>query len=341
MAVTVKKIAELAGVSVGTVDRALNNRKGVNPQVAERIREIARSVGYVPNAAAKGLVARRKEVKFGVIIHTPKHEYIAELLRGIEAAQKDMKDYGVEVIVKYGEDYDVESQIAMMDELVAQGVQGLVLIPLNDKRIESKIKELEQKGIFIVLTVSDINMDSVNYVGCDLYRNGRVLGGLAAMLTFPGAKVLYCTAPLKIWGNTRRLEGMKDALKNRSGDFSLAGICELQNDDFIAYKNLSEKLPDYDDVDAIVIATGSTEGVLSAIREMDFKKDVRVIALDFSEAVKKAMEEQRIQAIVDQHPFLQGKKAMEALFDHVVMGQKSGTVKKYIETDVKIFENIF
>ena len=86
MAVTIKKIAELAGVSAGTVDRALNNRKGVNEEVAKRIRQIAQSVEYVPNSAARGLVARRREVKFGVIIHTPKNDFIGELLAGIEAA---------------------------------------------------------------------------------------------------------------------------------------------------------------------------------------------------------------------------------------------------------------
>ena len=42
MAGTIKEIAEKAGVSRGTVDRALNNRGRVNPEVAERIFEIAR-----------------------------------------------------------------------------------------------------------------------------------------------------------------------------------------------------------------------------------------------------------------------------------------------------------
>lgn len=341
MAVTIKKIAELAGVSVGTVDRALNNRKGVKQEVAQRIREIADSVGYVPNAAAKGLVARRKEVKFGVIIHTPKHEYIAELLKGIAAQQSDMEAYGVEVIVKYGEDYSVESQLRMMDDLAEQGIQGLVLIPLNDKRIEHKIKELEMKGIFVVLTVSDFNVDSFHYVGCDLFRTGRVLGGLAVMLGFPRAKILYCTAPLKIWGNTKRLEGLKRALENHLSEVSLAGVCELKNNDLIAYKELSDRLPEYSDIDVIIVATGCTQGVLSAIKEMNFRKPVKIIALDFSNPVKDGLKENLIQAIVDQHPFLQGKTALQVLFDYAVMGHKQDVVKKYIETDIKIFENVF
>ena len=46
MAITIKKIAILAGVSRGTVDRALNSRGGVNPDVEAKIIKIAREHGY-------------------------------------------------------------------------------------------------------------------------------------------------------------------------------------------------------------------------------------------------------------------------------------------------------
>ena len=50
MAVTIQQIADRAGVSRGTVDRALNNRGRINKEVAEKIREIASDMGYVPRA---------------------------------------------------------------------------------------------------------------------------------------------------------------------------------------------------------------------------------------------------------------------------------------------------
>ena len=53
MAITAQKIAELAGVSRGTVDRALKNRTGVNPETKEKILEIARKYNYKPNLIGK------------------------------------------------------------------------------------------------------------------------------------------------------------------------------------------------------------------------------------------------------------------------------------------------
>ena len=50
---TIKQIAELAGVSRGTVDRVLNNRPGVKPDTAELIRKIAAEVNYRPDLRVK------------------------------------------------------------------------------------------------------------------------------------------------------------------------------------------------------------------------------------------------------------------------------------------------
>lgn len=60
MAGTIKEIAEKAGVSRGTVDRALNNRGRVNPEVAERIFEIAREMNYQPKRKRKYIIKERR-----------------------------------------------------------------------------------------------------------------------------------------------------------------------------------------------------------------------------------------------------------------------------------------
>lgn len=341
MAVTVKKIAELAGVSVGTVDRALNNRKGVNKDVAQRIKDIAESVGYVPNSVAKGLVARRKEVKIGVIIHTPRHAFIEELLRGIQAANKKIADYGVEIIARYGEGFDAESQIRMIDELVGEGIQALAIVPIHHTKVKKKLEELKNQGITVALMVSDMDAEKFAYVGGDLYRGGRIIGGLAGILGNSKGKLLYCTAPLEILGNIRRLEGVKDVLSERYPQMELKAVHEFPNDDLAAYREGMEFFANHKDAGIIVVATGCTEGVLSAIRETEFESAFSVIALDLSDAVNRAVQEGLVQAVVEQHPFLQGKKVIETLFNYVVMGREPAVPEIYIDTDIKIYESIF
>lgn len=69
MAVTLVEIASLAGVSRGTVDRALNNRGRVDPEVAERVRRIAAELGYRPNREGRSLLAKNP-IKIGIIVQS-------------------------------------------------------------------------------------------------------------------------------------------------------------------------------------------------------------------------------------------------------------------------------
>ena len=61
----IREIAESLGVSIGTVDRALHNRPGINQKTRTRILDQAKAMGYRPNLAARFL-SSRKQLKVGV-----------------------------------------------------------------------------------------------------------------------------------------------------------------------------------------------------------------------------------------------------------------------------------
>ena len=86
MAGTIKEIAEKAGVSRGTVDRALNNRGRIRPEVAERIRAIADEMGYKPNQLGRALSMSRNNIKIGVILQGAETPFMKEVLKGIQEA---------------------------------------------------------------------------------------------------------------------------------------------------------------------------------------------------------------------------------------------------------------
>lgn len=59
MAVTLRKVAELAGVSLSTASRVINDKPGVKPDVRERVWRVIRESGYIPNQDARSLAAQR------------------------------------------------------------------------------------------------------------------------------------------------------------------------------------------------------------------------------------------------------------------------------------------
>ena len=80
MGVTIRQIAEAAGVSRGTVDRALNNRGRIRPEVAERVRQIAEEMGYKPNQLGRALSMSRNNIKIGVILQGAETPFICTII---------------------------------------------------------------------------------------------------------------------------------------------------------------------------------------------------------------------------------------------------------------------
>ena len=56
---TIKDIASLANVSIGTVDRVLHNRGEVNPDTRNRVMSFIEELGYTPNLIAKSLALKK------------------------------------------------------------------------------------------------------------------------------------------------------------------------------------------------------------------------------------------------------------------------------------------
>ena len=59
---TIKDVAQRAGVSIATVSRALNDKGDVSGETRERVREVARSIGYSPDRAARSLTSHRTQL---------------------------------------------------------------------------------------------------------------------------------------------------------------------------------------------------------------------------------------------------------------------------------------
>lgn len=75
-------VAETAGVSLATASRALAGRDGVRPDLAERVRDVAVTLGYVPNAHARALAGAAQPM-VGLIVHDVADPYFAEIAKGV------------------------------------------------------------------------------------------------------------------------------------------------------------------------------------------------------------------------------------------------------------------
>ena len=340
---TIRKIAELAGVSIGTVDRVINNRGKVSPVVEKRIRNIIDEFGYKPNIAAKSLSMKHKLPKVGVLFHMKQSGFYDKVLEGIEKAQSELSDFGVNILIRYAKNFNVNSQLEIIDELIEQGTKALAIDPINDSRIADKLDELIISGFPVYCLVNDIETHHCHpFIGPNAKETGRLAAGLANIVSGNSKqKMAVISPPLKMLSHTQKIEGLKEELTTRYDHIELIGVCEVSNNNIEAYKSVLNYMKKHKDISIIWYAIAINDGGITALEELDFLGKIKVISLDTQDFIRKGFEEGYITATISQQPDKQGYHAIKRIFDNLIKDKYPCDLIDEIPCEIIIRESIF
>src|SRR5690625_155237 len=122
MAVTIKDVAKMAGVSISTVSRVINDSKPVSPESRRKVLHAIETLGYEPNEIARSLVTKRSNL-IGVIVDDIGNYYISQIVRGIEEIGR-MYNYDIVLCSSYG---DAETELKFLQLLRSKQVEGVII----------------------------------------------------------------------------------------------------------------------------------------------------------------------------------------------------------------------
>lgn len=342
MGVTIKKIAELAGVSTGTVDRALYNRGRVNPEVAKRIKDIAKELNYEPNKTARSLHIASKNLKIAVILHTETNLFFEKVLEGIKKASEELSHNGVTVDIFHGHAFIADCQIELLNKAVTESYSAIVIVPIEDKRIKSLISDIKKSIPVFLLTNPLSDADFCEYVGCDYKKAGNLAAGIVNISAKANDKhTAFFSPSFNMLGHTLRYEGFinNDGLKRKG---IITDAIEIQRTDKIEiYKTAMDYFSKHKDVNLILAnATGLEGGILSALKDSRLIEQVKIIAFDFSEELKEYMKNENIIACIDQGPKNQGYKVMMDAFNSLLDSNAPEKKMSYVNLNILLKESV-
>ena len=292
MAGTIKEIAEKAGVSRGTVDRALNNRGRVNPEVAERIFEIAREMNYQPKRKKK-VYNQGKKIRIGVITQLAKSSFVKTIHAGIDKAEQELEEFGVEIIRKQIDGVSEDAQLEALEELSQERIDGLAIMPVQSERIREKLNDMaEQNDLPIITFNSDIvGTNRVCYVGLDNKRSGMTAAGLMGMLTRGTGKVLVITGFFTNSVNNLRVDGFIQELKMSYPEIELLGVQSSFDEMSEVEKIVENTIEIAPDLTGIFVVSGGQAGVCKAMQKLNMETRPYVIGYDVTPTNIKALKE--------------------------------------------------
>lgn len=324
---TIQTVAERAGVSRGTVDRVLYNRSYVKEEIRERVLAAIAETGYLsPRELHKQAVQETENfppLKLGVLLPNWTDYFRPEVLRGIAAAQEELRAWQVEVLLDECRTDEPGEAVQRLDALTAQGVQGIALCAINDLMLEAKASALTDQGIPIITFNSDLpDSRRVCFVGQNYNKSGRIAAELVSKCIPRHGQVLAMCGNLEFNGHRRRLEGFCERMHELNFPSSQIEITETFNDYHVTRRKVAETLARTPGLSAIYMANQSIVGCAEAVEAAGRKGDVRIIVHDLSDQARALLANGGIDFTISQDFFRQGYLPLKLLRELLHLGRR-------------------
>ncbi|MEM1684379.1 MAG: LacI family DNA-binding transcriptional regulator [Nanopusillaceae archaeon] len=163
--VTLRDVAERAGVSINTASRALANKSEISPETKRKVLAAAHALGYRPNRIARALRSQKTRT-IGVIVGDIANPYFSALVRG---AEKVSRSYEYTVILQ-GTDEDGDRERKAVETVLATQVDGVLITPTQ--RDKAPVKMLLESGTPFILMSRYFRDLETSYVVMDDRRGG-------------------------------------------------------------------------------------------------------------------------------------------------------------------------
>lgn len=338
---TMKEIAAIAGISVGTVERALNNKPGVSAKTRERVLDIANSLHYKPNRIGRALVNRNKGIRYGVILEPVSNPFFQDIKTGIDEMKTELEEVGISTDVFCMNTHREGEMLELLQYLHECKVSGIVVNVLDSPAIRHQIHAMRQDGIRIVTCSSDLtNHDRDCFVGFQHEKSGRVAAELLSKFNADKGNFLVIIGFDSLTSHMQRLSGFRAKLSESYPESSIADVIEISENDEVAMASTLHQLEIHPEINGIFVTSYGIRGVIQAVLRKGREKDIRIICYDKSDLTISYMQNGVLDALIYQSPVDQGKMALSMLNEYVTNPSESLPQEYTTDISILLCENL-
>ena len=155
--VTIYEVAKVAGVSLATVSRVINNHQNVTEKTKKAVNDAIQRLGYKPSALAQGL-ANSRSTNIGIMIPSTGYSYVSNMLDGMIEVAKIYKYITSIFITKRTK----EDSGAVIESLIKSHVDGAVIY--DDELGTDEIRSIQNFHIPLIVVGHDMEGDSLGSI---------------------------------------------------------------------------------------------------------------------------------------------------------------------------------
>jgi ribose transport system substrate-binding protein len=280
-----------------------------------------------------------KKFTIAVVPKGTTHAFWKSIYDGAKKAADDYKSQGVDVeLIWKGplREDDREQQIQVVEGFISQGVNGIVLAPLDRVALVRPVEEAKRSGIPTVIMDSDLDSNQItSFAATDNKKGGMLAGNRLGELLGGKGRVIMLRYAEGSASTTDREEGFLQEMKSKYPGIELISTDQYAGATRDTAKRASENLLQRfaSEVNGIFTPNESASvGMLLALQDRGLTGKVSFVGFDATPQFVEAMRSNQMQGIVVQNPFAIGELGVKAMVDNLL----GKLVEKRIDTGVML-----
>ena len=317
MTVTLKDIADKSGVSIGTVDRALKNNGRIAKETQNRILKIAHEMNYIPNRAAQALVKQQPLFTLGFLFNGMHNRFYDRLMTGIQKIQQIYTTSELSLHLKPIQDFSADAQLAAIDELINDGIDGLIIVPIPHVDIIQRLRYLIADNFPLVVIDEPSNeITPLSFIYGNFLTTFVKMTRLAELIGHPTSHITILDQSYLRSTNFSFFERFYEAV-GKMKTTQLYTLLPISSSNPSDYLTLTDNLRQNSKSD-IIICGGSPEIISSLIPyKSTVNPDLKVIALDYEYTLEQNALNQLVSFSLNQNTDQFSTRAIQFLFDYL------------------------
>ncbi len=309
--VTIKEIAELAGVSRGTVDRVLNHRGRVAPEKEALIWQLVEQLHYQPSETVRALAAQRsrQQVIFFAVEPT-EHPFFQEVNTAAQQQAVALERLGMDVV--FQECWQELSHEALRIFLARTPHAGLIMPGIRLPALVAAAHWAAARQIPIVYYNEPPESDNyLAYVGCDYVQSGRTAAGLCALSGNNAGEIGIISEGLHAAHSfTERIRGFHEVLRH----YPAMRVTDIRDLD-----RAEEMLRQHPDMRLVYLVNPGDYSVCYRIHAL--RPELRIITNDLTDTPRQLLREGILAAAITQDPASQGRLPLDLMYQYLFLHQ--------------------
>ncbi len=319
---TIKDVAQLANVSIGTVDRVLHNRGRVSEKTKQKVNEIVTKINYKPNIIARSLVMNKN---YTIALLIPNHqsdEYWQQAFEGVESIKERSEQQGLIIKPYFYSSETCKSFEECAGKILQSKPDGVIMAPIYLREGLSFYRQLCNLSIPVIMFDTTIpGTNPLSFIGIDSYQSGRVVAELLTMTVHRKGKfaILHFDQELVNAPQMReREQGFISYLKEEDRDRE--SIVRVLNNKQRYYKKELREMMENDNISCIFVSTAKAHRVGSFLQENKIH-GIILIGYDLTSKNIQLLKSGYVSFLINENPRKQVEQSINIFTNYLVYGE--------------------